>query len=231
MKIAGIIPARFASTRFPGKPLTLIHGKPMILHVAERVSMSQALSDVIVATDNPDILNIVQNAGFKAVLTRDNHPSGTDRCAEAMNYLSDVEAVINIQGDEPFIQQEHIQLVADLLKNGADIATLVKPIQDLILKNNPNIVKAVINSSKEAMYFSRSSIPYNPNDGHFLKHIGIYGFKAAILKKITQLAPSNLEIQERLEQLRWLENGYTIKVDFTDSESHSIDTPEDLHKI
>ena len=231
MKIAGIIPARFASTRFPGKPLTLIHGKPMILHVVERVSMSNSLSDVIVATDDNNILQVVLDAGFKAVMTKSEHPSGTDRCAEAMKYLSDVDAVINIQGDEPFIQQEHIEKVANLLKNGADIATLVKPIQDLILKNNHNIVKAVVNASKEAMYFSRSPIPYAPNDGHFLKHIGIYGFKSEVLKKITQLVPSPLEIQERLEQLRWLENGYTIKVDFTDSESHSIDTPDDLHKI
>lgn len=231
MKIAGIIPARFASTRFPGKPLTLIHGKPMILHVAERVSMSQVLSEVIVATDHQDIFNLVQNAGFKAVMTRADHPSGTDRCAEAMDSLSEVDAIINIQGDEPFIQQEHIELVADLLKNGAPIATLVKPMQDINLKNNPNIVKAVVNAMNEALYFSRSPIPYSSDDGRFLKHIGIYGFQSDILKKITLLAPSALEIQERLEQLRWLENNFTIKVDFTDTESHSIDTPDDLHKI
>lgn len=231
MKICGIIPARFGSTRFPGKPLVNIQGEPMIIKVARKVSTCNSIVDFAVATDHEGIADVVEKAGFKAIMTSHHHQSGTDRCAEAAMHFPDADAIINIQGDEPFIHSEHIDKIAQLLQNGAPIATLVKAMNHIELKNNPHIVKAVTDKEGKALYFSRSPIPFSQNEGQFLKHIGIYGFQKNILMQLTALSPSSLELSENLEQLRWLENGYSIITDFTDIEQLSIDTPEDLLKI
>ncbi|MCO5247327.1 MAG: 3-deoxy-manno-octulosonate cytidylyltransferase [Chitinophagales bacterium] len=227
MKILGIIPARYASTRFQGKPLTLIDGKPMIQHVYERCLQAQRLSQVLVATDDERIADAVKGFGGKYILTKSAHQSGTDRCAEACQDFQ-VDAVINIQGDEPKINHEQIDQVADMLIKGAEIATLAKEI-DATTAQSPNIVKVVKDKRNMALYFSRSLIPYR-SDVYF-KHIGIYGYQKAILQKLTLLPVSFLEVKERLEQLRWLENAYEIHVGLTMYESVSIDTPDDLLKL
>jgi 3-deoxy-manno-octulosonate cytidylyltransferase (CMP-KDO synthetase) len=241
MKI-GIIPARFASTRFPGKPLVLIHNKPMIQSVFERCKEAD-LDDVFVATEDERIKDCVENFGGKVIMTNPQHTSGTDRCAEVARILNlkDSDLIINIQGDEPFIRKEEINLLANLSENKKiQIATLVKPITTEEELNNPNKVKVVFSTSNKALYFSRSPIPYtaqcsentdNPNPYISYKHIGIYAYSNEILQKITQLNVSKLEEVERLEQLRWLENDFTIIVDVCHYESIAIDTPEDLKSI
>lgn len=239
MKIAGIIPARYNSSRFPGKPLAEIHGKPMILHTLENVQTSKILDEIFVATDDKRIMNVVNNAGGKCILTAKDLNSGTERCAAALKLMQkSFDAVINIQGDEPFIHPDHIDSVAQLLKKNADIATLAKVIDCEKDINNPNIVKVIINQKKEALYFSRFGIPYLQNSSserseiiiHY-KHIGIYGYKAEVLKKLVHLPVSLLEQSESLEQLRWLDNGYRIITDITDKESIGIDSPEDLKDL
>jgi len=234
MKI-GIIPARYASTRFPGKPLTLIHNKPMIQHVYERCKEAD-LDDLFVATDDERIKEVVENFGGKVIMTHSNHASGTDRCAEAAKtlHLHDTDVIINIQGDEPFIRKEEIYLLSNLFDNqNVKIATLVKPITTEEELNNPNKVKVVFTNSNKALYFSRSAIPHT---SHFssltsYKHLGIYGYRNDILQQITQLPVSTLEGTEKLEQLRWLENDFTIHVQICYHESIAIDTPEDLEKL
>jgi len=245
MSLLGIIPARYASTRFPGKPLIDINGRAMIMRVYDQAILSGVFEEVIVATDDKRIYEHVKLEGFQVVMTSDKHRSGTDRCLEALDSLESESGktfshIINIQGDEPFIHPGQIQKVANLLTDSdAEIATLVK----LILRReeifNPNVVKAVFNSSMEALYFSRSPIPYlrevsetqwTKKRAHH-KHIGIYGFRSDILRKVCNLSPSVLECSESLEQLRWLENGLKIRLDLTGEESISIDTPEDLLKI
>ena len=240
MKFLGIIPARYASTRFPGKPLANLCGKPVIQRVYEQVQAS--VDELTVATDDERIVVAVQDFGGHAVLTRLVHHSGTDRCYEACLIVNKpFDVIINIQGDEPFIQPEQIELLKSCFaETDTQIATLVKPFdgngnfeQTLL---NPNTPKVVLNNQNEAMYFSRSIVPYIRETEHaawlkthtFYKHIGLYAFRSDVLKEITALPQSSLEIAESLEQLRWLQNGYKIKVAITQQETLGIDTPEDL---
>lgn len=243
MEILGIIPARYASTRFPGKPLADIFGKPMIQHVYERVS--QSLKYTVVATDDQRIFEVVKSFGGQVVMTCTEHNSGTDRCAEALQLFEKeqqikIDAAINIQGDEPFIAKEQIDQVAELLKQGdAQIATLLRPITDSKTLFNPNCVKCVINKNQKAIYFSRNPIPYfrGVDESEWLKkhtyylHVGLYGYKTKVLREITRLSKSLLETAESLEQLRWIENGYSIHTATTTIESIGIDTPDDLQEV
>lgn len=240
MKFIGIIPSRFASTRFPGKPMADICGKTVIRRVYEQAV--KALDTVVVATDDERIYDAVESFGGKVVMTRADHKCGTDRCLEAYEAITtpawraqnDGETVIiNIQGDEPFIQPEQIETLMDCFKKeNTDIATLVRPFTD---KDTPEELEDV-NTPKvnwdtttgEAKMFSRKVIA--ASDGKHYRHIGIYAYRADVLEKITQLPQSPLEIAERLEQLRWLENGYTIRVGVTRIPTIGIDTPEDLEK-
>ena len=241
MKIIGIIPARYASTRFPAKPLVDIAGKSMIERVYLQAKKSKTLTDVVVATDDERIVLHVKSFGGKVVMTSEMHQSGTDRCFEAVNtFCPDADLVINIQGDEPFIQPEQIDLVASCFRSAdTQIATLVKIIKTEEELFNVNIPKVVLNAQKEAMLFSRQTIPAIRGKEQqewlknftFYKHIGIYAYRTSILNEIARLKPSSLELAESLEQLRWLENGYKIKVELTDFESVAVDTPEDLKKL
>lgn len=242
MRFIGIIPARYASTRFPGKPLADMDGKSMIQRVYEQVK--DTVDAVYVATDDQRIEQAVKNFGGNVVMTSDKHKSGTDRCYEAYQKVGEnFDVVINIQGDEPFIQPKQIETIKNCFTdNSVQIATLVKPFRpnddfEKVLFN-PNSPKVVINRNQEAMYFSRSVIPYIrgkhfsewlPNHTYY-KHIGMYAYRADVLAQITSLPQSPLELAESLEQLRWLENGYKIKVGITDIETIGIDTPEDLAK-
>ena len=228
MKITGIIPARYASSRFPGKPLTLIDGLPMIQHVYEQCKKSSYLNDVIIATDDERIAEAVDQFHGKYIMTSSSHLSGTDRCAEVCS-LIETDAVINIQGDEPRIHPAQIDQVAKLLLNQAPICTLAREI-DTINAQNQNIVKLVQSIQGKALYFSRFPIPLNSTE-KYLQHIGIYGYQKDILVKISQLPASSLELSEKLEQLRWLENDFDIFVDITEHENISIDCPEDLNKL
>lgn len=240
--VTGIIPARFASTRFPGKPLALIGGKTMIERVY--VQALKSLESVFVATDDERIYNAVLNFGGSAVMTSDKHQSGTDRCAEAAEIIEKLtgrktDIVINIQGDEPFIKPEQISQIASCFSDrSVEIATLVKKIEPGENLSNPNHVKVVVDLKGNALYFSRSAIPYIRDavenewlSKHvFLRHIGLYAYKTDILKKITQLPRSPLETAESLEQNRWLENGLKIRTTVTEFDTFSIDTPGDLQK-
>ncbi len=241
LRFVAIIPARFASTRFPGKPLAILGNKPIIQHVYEQVS--KIISDVFVATDDDRIFREVEKFGGKAIMTSDQHKSGTDRCYEAFTKLENYfDVVINVQGDEPFIQPEQIELLRNCFGDeNTDIATLIKKIDtensEAILFN-PNSPKVVTDKNGFAMYFSRSTIPYMRGvdtkewaaKQDFYKHIGIYAYRSEVLQELTSLPPSVLEMAESLEQLRWLENGYRIKTAITDTETIGIDTPEDLEK-
>lgn len=240
MKFIGIIPARYASTRFPGKPLADIKGKPMIQRVYEQAS--KVLPVVYVATDDERIYNAVKGFGGNVVMTSAEHKSGTDRCSEAVkkaeaerDELYDI--VVNIQGDEPFIVPEMLLKVMSCFSDPkTDIATLVKPFSESEDIFNPNSPKVVVGANNFALYFSRSAIPYlrgveqsEWGQKHtYLKHIGLYAYRTKILHQLTQLQQGNLEISESLEQLRWLENGFSIKVERTEHQSIGIDTPEDL---
>jgi 3-deoxy-manno-octulosonate cytidylyltransferase (CMP-KDO synthetase) len=237
--LLGIIPARYASTRFPAKPLADIGGKSMIQRVYEQVKKSTLVKDVIVATDNIEIRNHVTQFGGQVCMTKEDHVSGTDRCYEALTLQkTKFNYVINIQGDEPFIQPEQIDLLAKLLDGKTEIATLVKKIEDKDQLFNPNVVKAVVSEKGEALYFSRSTVPHirNTTEGEwmnkhtFYKHIGMYAYRTDVLKQLTALPVSSLEKVESLEQLRWLENGFRINVAETKTETIGIDTPEDLQK-
>lgn len=243
MKFLGVIPARYASTRFPGKPLADINGKPMIQKVYEQVL--QALEHVYVATDDKRIEEVVKSFGGKVIMTSPNHQSGTDRIAEAaklinLNLKFDFDVVINIQGDEPFIQPEQINSLKSCFNNpSTEIATLIKKITNSDEIFDPNKVKVVTAKDARALYFSRSPIPFVRgenraewlNNNEFFKHIGMYAYRFDSLMKITQLEQSNLELSESLEQLRWLENGYWIQTEITEHESVGIDTPEDLKRV
>ncbi|MBP5360697.1 MAG: 3-deoxy-manno-octulosonate cytidylyltransferase [Bacteroidaceae bacterium] len=240
MKFAAIIPARYASTRFPGKPLAMLGGKPIIQRVYERVS--SCVAETYVATDDERIYNTVEKFGGKAIMTRTDHKSGTDRCWEAVSKLGAerFDVIINVQGDEPFIHTQQIEALRDCFNAPAtQIATLVKPFgHDAPIEavENPNSPKVVVSPDGRALYFSRSIIPYLRNRDKaewmkhhtYYKHIGIYAYRTTVLKEITMLQPSPLELAESLEQLRWLENGYQIQVGITDIETIGIDTPEDL---
>lgn len=239
MKFIGIIPARYASSRFPGKPLADMKGKPMIQRVYEQVS--KVLDNVCVATDHPDIEAAVRAFGGNAVRSQKEHNSGTDRCCEAYHLLGGNEdVIINIQGDEPFIKPEQIEAIMACFDNPAtEIATLVRPFdasEGWEALANPNSPKVVINRQGEAITFSRSVIPFLRGIAQeewlarhtFYKHIGMYAFKAATLDAITALPQSSLELAESLEQMRWLENGYRIRVGITTQETIGIDTPDDM---
>jgi 3-deoxy-manno-octulosonate cytidylyltransferase (CMP-KDO synthetase) len=242
MNIIGIIPARFGSTRFPGKPLADINGKSMIQRVFEQSSKSKKLGKVLIATDDERIMTHVRDFGGSSVLSSPQHQSGTDRCAEVIEKLNAEEwdAVINIQGDEPYIHPEQIDLLCSTFESEQTlIATLVKKIDSVDELFNHNNVKVILNKRKEAIFFSRSPIPYNRNfpehdwlkHSTYYKHIGIYGYRTPTLLEISRLAKTNLEITESLEQLRWIENGYTINAEITSLESMAIDTPDDLLRI
>lgn len=239
MRILGVIPARYASTRFHAKPLVDINGKSMIRRVYEQASKSKMLNTVVVATDHHEIFDHVNSFGGNVCMTRESHVSGTDRCFEALQQQSGpYEYLINVQGDEPFIQPDQIDLLADRLEGKTEIATLIKRLERSEDLFNPNLVKVVVNLAKEALYFSRSPIPHIRNVDQnawvpsftFYKHIGMYAYRTDILEAITQLPVSELEKAESLEQLRWLEHGYNISVAETTIESMGIDTPDDLQR-
>ena len=241
MKFIGIIPARYASTRFPAKPLALLGGKPVIQRVYEQVA--GILDDAWVATDDERIEQAVKAFGGKVVMTSTTHKSGTDRCYEAYTKVGQgFDVVVNIQGDEPFIQRSQLEAVKACFDDAStQIATLVKPFSAddaFEVLENANSPKVVVNKNFQALYFSRSIIPYQRNAGKqdwlkghtYYKHIGLYAYRAAVLQEITALPQSSLELAESLEQLRWLENGYTIKVGLSDVETIGIDTPQDLER-
>ena len=233
MNVTAIIPARYASTRFPAKPLALIGGIPMIEHVYN-VTAKANINQLIVATDDERIAQCVRGFGGMAVLTSPLCHSGTDRCGETANQLAlaDDDIIINVQGDEPFIRKEEINLLIKLFENeDVNIATLRKPFETLADTDNSNKVKVVCSKSGKALYFSRFAIPYNRSDEeypHYYKHIGIYGYRCKTLRQLIQLPPSSLEECEKLEQLRWLENDFSIYTAICHYESLAIDTPEDL---
>lgn len=236
MKVLGIIPARYSSTRFPAKPLADLNGQSMINRVFTQASKSKSLSKVIVATDHPEIVEHVLGFGGNVCMTSENHASGTDRCYEVLSKEQEIfDYVINIQGDEPFISPTQIDLLTSLLDGTTELATLIKKLETQEQLTNPNVVKVVVNENKEAMYFSRSPIPYWRgketdwiNLHIYYKHIGMYAYRSDVLKRITSLKVSALEKAESLEQLRWLENGFKIKTAETTIETVGIDTPEDL---
>ena len=237
MAVHILIPARYASTRFPGKPLALIHGKPMIQHVYEAARTSMA-DHVSVATDDERIANCVSNFGGQAVMTSPTLPSGTDRCGEAARQLGlhPDDVVINVQGDEPYITGNIIDLLIKLFDDpSAQIATLTSAITRAEEVTDPNKVKVVFDKNHKAIYFSRHTIPYLRIPEQFtpkyFKHIGIYGYRFGVLQQLIQLPESDLERSEKLEQLRWIENGYAIYVAECEYEGIGIDTPEDLRRV
>ena len=236
-KFIGIIPARYSSSRFPGKPLALLGGEYVIKHVYKTVS--SVLDDCFVATDDERIFNAVESFGGKAVMTDTNHKSGTDRIEEAMTIIGkDYDVVVNVQGDEPFIQKSQIETVCSCFDDlNTQIATIGKHFSSMKEVLNPNSPKIVVDNNGYAMYFSRSVIPYVRGTEcqadwmatyPYLKHIGLYAYRRDVLHEITRLEQSSLEKAESLEQLRWLQNGYKIKVGISECETIGIDTPEDL---
>ena len=240
MNILGIIPARYASSRFPGKPLVDIAGKSMIQRVFEQAAKCADLNDVLVATDDDRIFDHVISFGGKAVMTGDQHQSGTDRCAEVASIHTDYDVIINIQGDEPYIEPEQISKLAACFKApDVQIATLIKRIKSEEELHNVNSPKVVVNNLNEAVYFSRSALPHIRGEQPenwlefytYYKHIGIYAYRADVLQQITKLEVSALEKAEALEQLRWIENGYRIKVAETEFETYAVDTPADLELL
>ncbi len=240
MKILGVIPARYASSRFPGKPLVDIVGKPMIQRVFEQCQQAESLADVVVATDDKRIFDVVEKFGGNVILTSEYHLNGTSRCAEVLeNYKTDenFDVVINIQGDEPLIHPGQINELASLFSDkGVELATLIKKETDLSLLGNKHIVKAVPDDHAIAVAFFRIIEEKNLTekitaDGFFHKHIGIYGFTASTLQKIVTLKPTEHEQTFHLEQYRWLDNGYKIKMGITQFESMSVDTPEDAANV
>lgn len=236
----GIIPARYASTRFPGKPLALLGDKSMIQWVYER--SSALFGHLLVATDDRRIEEAVKAFGGKVLMTSAEHGSGTERCAEAARIYSeqtglDFSHVINIQGDEPLIQKEQLQALVDCFRGSeAGIATLIKPLQDKAELENPNVVKVVVDQSMRALYFSRSPIPFvrdkeKAAQQQYYTHIGLYGFRREVLEQVVTLPSTPLEQAESLEQLRWMEHGIEIRTAITHFPSLGVDTPEDLELI
>lgn len=239
--IAGIIPARYASSRFPGKPLADIGGKSMIQRVYEQVSGSKCLDTIVVATDDERIATHVEAFGGKAVMTGAHHPSGTDRCFDALQQLGPgYKYVINIQGDEPFIDPAQIDELAAVLADGTtEIATQMIPVANHEELFDRGEVKIVLNTQMEALYFSRMVIPFikgiDEKEWHlhhkYFRHVGMYAYRTDILERLTELSVSSLEQAESLEQLRWLENGYKIKCVPTTYDSHCVDSPGDIEKV
>lgn len=238
MKFIGIIPARYASTRFPGKPLALLGGKPVIQHVYEKVAA--VLETAYVATDDERIYDVVKSFGGQVVMTRTDHKSGTDRIEEAIEKIGgEWDVVVNVQGDEPFVAKSQLDTICHCFDDPTtQIATLGKPFESMEAVQSPNSPKIVVDNMGFAMYFSRSVIPYVRGKEKsswlthypFLKHLGIYAYRKDVLRQVTQLPQSSLEIAESLEQLRWLQNGFKIKVGTTDVETVGIDTPQDLER-
>lgn len=237
MNILGIIPARYASTRFPGKMLADIQGKSMVQRVYEQCQKAKSLSHLIVATDDPRIQSACEAFGAQVVMTNPELPSGTDRCFEAYKKLGkNFDFVLNIQGDEPFIKPEQIDTLAASLESHTELSTLIKKIESEDILWNTGNVKVTFNTKMEALYFSRHAIPHLRSvaekdwlQAHdFYEHVGLYAYRTDVLEKICQLPPSSLELAESLEQLRWLENGYKIKLQPTEWDSFCIETPEDL---
>jgi 3-deoxy-manno-octulosonate cytidylyltransferase (CMP-KDO synthetase) len=243
MRFIAIIPARYASTRFPGKPLAEIGGKPMIQHVYERTNAY--FEYAVVATDDERIAEAVRAFGGDVVMTRTTHRSGTERCAEALNiaeasYATEFDVVVNVQGDEPFVSGDHLEKIKGAFDSAdVQIATLVKKFGEGEDIFNPNSPKVVVSADWRALYFSRSPIPYIRNaeqsdwqrTGLYYKHIGLYAYRAHILREIVALPSGHLETAESLEQLRWLEHGYAITVRETTAETLAVDTPEDLERV
>lgn len=239
MKVVGIIPARYNSTRFPGKPLAMIKGKTMIRRVCEQAWKSK-LDAMVVATDDVRIADEVMGFGGQYVLTDPNHRSGTDRCREALDLIENqYDAVINIQGDEPFIDPKQIDLLIDLIsRDDTLLASVAKKIEEEEELFSPNAVKVVMDKDGKALYFSRNPIPFVRNaersewldKGVFYKHVGIYAYKADVLRQVALMQPTALELAESLEQLRWLENGLPIHMAVIDADSISVDTPDDLRR-
>ncbi|MEO1514266.1 MAG: 3-deoxy-manno-octulosonate cytidylyltransferase [Bacteroidota bacterium] len=234
-RAVGIIPARWASSRFPGKPLARIAGKPMIEWVYKNACQASSLSDLVVATDDRQIYEAVTAFGGKVAMTSRTHPTGTDRCAELARQLTDVQIVVNIQGDEPFVAASQIDSLVDLMRREQqfEIATLARPLRELDAISNPNVVKVVFDRQQRALYFSRSVLPYDRAQSGGVKryqHLGIYAFRRHVLLDLGQLAPTELETAESLEQLRWLEHGYAIGIGLTETETISIDHPEDVRQ-
>lgn len=239
-----IIPSRYASTRFPGKPLALVHGIPMVARVFSQAK--KVFSDVCVATDDERIFDIVTRHGGFAVMTSSSHKSGTDRCLEAYNIYTaktgkTFSGVVNVQGDEPFISPLQMKMLAEtLMQEGVDIATIVKRASSVEELKDPNRPKVVVDKNMNALYFSRSMIPFyrsgelsDPLDENlpYYLHVGLYGYRSQALEKICAMEESFLEKTEKLEQLRWLENGFKIRVAECNEPSFGIDTPEDLERI
>jgi len=233
MKTIGIIPARFGSTRFPGKPLVDIFGIPMVIRVYQNAIKSVNLQKVIIATDDERIYSTALDWNAEAIMTNPDHPSGTDRCAEVATYYSDFDYYLNIQGDEPFVNPSQFDEFINFTKtNSPDIGTLKTPLLNPSEIKNSSVVKVVTDLYHNALYFSRSPIPFdNSGEATYFKHLGVYIFKKETLLKISKLKTGQLEKTESLEQLRWLENGLKIKVMLTNESSHAIDTPDDLIKV
>ena len=239
-KVAAIIPARFASTRFPGKPLVDLGGKPMIQRTYERVKAVKGFDRIIIATDDQRIFDAAQGFNAEVMMTSSEHLTGTDRCAEVLSRLGEtVDYVVNIQGDEPYIEPQQLIEITNAMDSNAPILTLVKQITTIDTLFNPNCPKVVLDNNNQALYFSRHAIPYMrglPQEDwlthhRYFKHIGLYAYRTDILMSISQLPASDLETSEALEQLRWLQNGFPIQAVETQFETIGIDSPEDLEKI
>lgn len=234
MKKLAIIPSRYASSRFPGKPLIDLLGKSMIQRVYEGVTTANLFDKVLVATDDERIFQHVINFGGEAVYTKESHESGTERCGEVIEEYKDYDVVVNIQGDEPLVNAEQLRSLLEAFEDQqVEIATLATPkitTEDIA---NPNRIKVVVNHLSDGIYFSRSAVPYERNQDNypFLKHIGLYGFRTQILREVIQLPATQLEKTESLEQLRWLYYGYSIRVILTTIETPNIDTPEDVDNV
>lgn len=233
MRIIAVIPARYAATRFPAKLMQLLGDKPVILHTYQNTVATGLFADVFVATDSTVIFDTIRNAGGKAVMSIKAHESGTDRIAEVVENL-EADVVINVQGDEPFVKKEPLEILCNRFQDiSVEVASLMHPITEEEMLHDPNCVKVVVNHKMDALYFSRSAIPYKRDEkSHvtFFKHIGIYGYRRDVLLRFTKLPPSVLEQTEKLEQLRLLENMISIRMAVTEPWSVSIDTPQDLEK-
>jgi 3-deoxy-manno-octulosonate cytidylyltransferase (CMP-KDO synthetase) len=240
MSIIAIIPARYASTRFPGKPLVQINGKSMLQRVYEQTAKADLLDEIVVATDDERIADHGKTFGAKVIMTKSEHPSGTDRCFEAYQLnKKKFDYVINVQGDEPFLDPEQINSLAKACEANVEIATQMIKCNNHSVLFDTGEVKIVLNTNKEALYFSRNVIPHikgkQEEEWHlhfdYYRHVGMYAYRVDVLEKITKLKPSALEKVESLEQLRWLENGYKVTCVETPFDSHCIDTPEDIEKV
>ncbi len=239
MKVLGVIPARYGSSRFPGKPLLEIKGKTMIQRVYEGAIKSKLITDLVVATDDERIIEEVNRFGGRVMLTSSEHPSGTDRCAEVLSHFQNIDVVINIQGDEPLVDPEQIDSLLQVFTNDkVEIGTLGIDQVSMEDLQNPNRIKVVVDHEDRALYFSRSAIPNFANakgdpltSYPYLRHVGLYAYRAQTLREITSLEPTSLETTESLEQLRWLFYGYKIQVVKTHIETPNIDVPEDVEKV